>query len=172
MKFEEAKMEFIQSWGSIGSSWGIPRSMAQIHALLLTSYNELSTEDIMETIKLSRGNVNTNVRELINWRLISKKSIIGERKEFFQAETDVWALAKNIVEERKRRELKPVLELLRRLKAEKYEGNKEEINHFVSLISDLEDLISQLDQLSSTLIKLNDNKLFKKMIKLLPKSNK
>jgi len=169
MEFEDAQMEFIQSWGSIGSAWGIPRSMAQIHALLLSSNKELSTEDIMGTIQLSRGNVNTNVRELINWRLISKKSIIGERKEFFQAETDVWALAKNIVEERKRRELKPVLELLRRLKTEKYNGNKEEISHFKSLVSDLEDLISQLDQLSATLIKLNDNKLFKKMIKFLPK---
>lgn len=93
MKLAEAKLEFVQTWGSIGSSWGIPKSMAQIHALLLASKNELSTEDVMETIQLSRGNVNINMRELINWNLVSKQSKLGERREFFTANTDIMAIA-------------------------------------------------------------------------------
>jgi DNA-binding transcriptional regulator GbsR (MarR family) len=165
MKLEQAKMEFVQTWGSIGSAWGIPRSMAQIHALLLASNEALSTEDVMETIKLSRGNVNINIRELINWRLVSKQNKIGERKEYFTAQTDIMSMAQNIVEERKRRELSPVLELLGQLKNEEIEGNEDEVAHFKKLMEDLDDFIKQLDQLSEIWLKLKDNFFFKKMIK-------
>ena len=165
MKLEEAKMEFVQTWGSIGSAWGIPRSMAQIHALLLASNEALSTEDVMETIKLSRGNVNINMRELINWRLVNKQNKIGERREFFTAQTDIMSMAQNIVEEGKRRELEPVLSLLARLKNEDLEGDKEDVVHFNQLMKDLDDFIKQLDQLSDIWLKLKDNFFFKKMIK-------
>lgn len=165
MKLEEAKMEFVQTWGSIGSAWGIPRSMAQIHALLLASNEALSTEDVMETIKLSRGNVNINMRELINWRLVSKQNKIGERKEFFTAQHDIMSMAQNIVEERKRRELAPVLSLLDRMKNEKLEGSEAEVAHFKKLMQELDDFIKQLDQLSEIWLKLKDNFFFKKMIK-------
>ncbi|MCB9225319.1 MAG: transcriptional regulator [Crocinitomicaceae bacterium] len=167
MKLEEAKMEFIQTWGAIGSAWGIPRSMAQIHALLLSSNEPLSTEDVMETIQISRGNVNLNMRELINWNLVSKQNKLGERKEFFSANTDIMDVAQNIVQERKKRELKPVLELLADLKQQKIQGKKEEVEHFNKMINELEDFIKQLDQLSEIWLRLKDNMFFKKMIKVL-----
>lgn len=158
-------MEFVQTWGSIGSSWGIPRSMAQIHALLLASNEALSTEDVMETIQLSRGNVNINMRELINWNLVEKQNKLGERKEFFAANHNIMAMAQNIVQERKKRELQPVLVLLERLKKDKIEGTKAEVEHFKKLMLELEDFIKQLDQLSEIWLKLKDNFFFKKMIK-------
>lgn len=165
MKLKDAKMEFVQTWGSIGSSWGIPRSMAQIHALLLASKEPMSTEEVMDTIQLSRGNVNINIRELINWNLVSKQHKIGERKEFFAANSDIMTMAQNIVQERKKRELKPVLDLLDRLRDEKIEGSKEEVEHFKALMEELDDFIKQLDQLSEIWLKLKDNYFFKKMIK-------
>lgn len=165
MQLNDAKMEFVQTWGSIGSAWGIPRSMAQIHALLLASNEALSTEDVMEAIKLSRGNVNINMRELINWRLVSKQNKIGERKEFFAAQSDIMSMAQNIVEERKRRELQPVLSLLSKLKNEELDGNDDEVAHFKQLMQELDDFIKQLDQLSEIWLKLKDNFFFKKMIK-------
>jgi DNA-binding transcriptional regulator GbsR (MarR family) len=165
MKLSEAKMEFVQTWGAIGSSWGIPRSMAQIHALLLASNTALSTEDVMETIQLSRGNVNINMRELINWKLVSKQNKLGERKEYFTAHTDIMGMAQNIVEERKKRELEPVLNLLTQLKNVELEGDKEAVEHFKKLVNELDDFIKQLDQLSEIWLKLKDNFFFKKMIK-------
>jgi len=167
MKLEAAKMEFIQSWGALGSAWGIPRSMAQIHALLLSNEQALSAEDIMKTIQLSRGNVNINLRELINWKLISKQNKLGERKEYFKANHDIWGIAKNIIQERKKRELQPVQQLLQTLKDEKLEGDPEEIEHFQKLISDLHDFVTQLEQLADLMVRLNDNVFFKKMIKML-----
>ena len=167
MKLEEAKTEFIQTWGSLGSAWGIPRSMAQIHALLLTSPGELSTEEVMETTQLSRGNVNINLRELINWRLVAKQNKLGERKEFFRANHDVWSIVQNIARERKEREFRPVQALLAQLRQEVIEGNPEEVEHFKTMVNDLHDFVSQMDQLSELLLKINDNAFFKRMIKIM-----
>ena len=71
--------------------------MAQIHALLLASRSEMSTEEVMEAIQLSRGNVNINMRELVNWRLVLKQNKLGERKEFFAANHDIWQMARDIM---------------------------------------------------------------------------
>ncbi len=165
MKLEEGKYRFIQAWGSLGSSWGISKSMAQIHALLLSSKGGLSTDEIMEQIQLSRGNVNTNVRELINWRLVRKETQIGERKEFFMAEHDVHTIAQNILEERKRRELEPVRRLLHELKTTDFQGDAADIKHFKQLITDLADFVSQMENLMNLMTKINSNNYLKKMIK-------
>ena len=167
MQLEDAKTEFIQTWGSLGSAWGISRSMAQIHALLLTSATALSTEEVMEATQLSRGNVNINLRELVNWRLVSKQNKLGERKEFFSANYDIWSVAQNIARERKERELQPVQALLSQLNQASLAGNETDVAHFKKIISDLHDFVSQMDQLSELMLRLNDNAFFKKMIKMM-----
>src|SRR6201996_9081938 len=105
MQLAEAKAQFIANWGRFGTNWGINRTMAQIHALLLVSPDPLSAEDVMEELSISRGNANMNLRELIDWDLVQKVLIPGERKEFFTAEKDIWKVARQIVKERKKREL-------------------------------------------------------------------
>jgi DNA-binding transcriptional regulator GbsR (MarR family) len=122
MKLAEAKQQFIASWGAFGTHWGINRTMAQIHALLLISPDPLSQDDIMEELNISRGNVNMNIRELISWGLVERIILTGERKEFFTAEKDIWKVVKQIVKERKKRELEPMLKLLVQL--ENVEGGK------------------------------------------------
>ena len=89
MKLTEGKEKFIQAWGTLGSSWGINRTMAQVHALLLIAPESLCAEDIMEELNISRGNANMNIRALMDWRLISKELKSEERKEFFSAEKDI-----------------------------------------------------------------------------------
>ncbi|MGJ8683544.1 MAG: GbsR/MarR family transcriptional regulator [Nonlabens sp.] len=165
MKLEEGKYQFIQAWGSLGSSWGISKSMAQIHALLLSSPTGLSSDEIMEQVQLSRGNVNTNVRELINWRLVRKETVLGERKEFFIALHDVHTIAQNIMEERKRRELEPVRRLLNQLMATELDGGEKEVKHFKTLISDLADFVHQMENLTNLMTKINNNNYMKKLIK-------
>ena len=112
MKLEEAKAEFVQSWGVLGSSWGINKAMAQIHALLLISPQALSAEEVMDELKISRGNANMNLRALLDWGIIHKELRIGERKEFFKAEKDVIELARIITIERRKREIEPMLKAL------------------------------------------------------------
>jgi DNA-binding transcriptional regulator GbsR (MarR family) len=108
-----ARDEFVTQWGAMGSAWGINRTMAQIHALLLVSNRPLSTDEIMEDLHISRGNANMNLRDLAGWGLIRSVIRKGERKEYFEAEKDVWKMFCTIVRERKRREIRPAINVLK-----------------------------------------------------------
>jgi DNA-binding transcriptional regulator GbsR (MarR family) len=101
--------EFVGQWGVMGSAWGINRTMAQIHALLLMSPGPLSTNEIMDALGISRGNANTNVRDLVGWGLLRSHFKRGDRKEYFEAEKDVWKIFTIIAQERKRREIDPAM---------------------------------------------------------------
>src|SRR6476661_6887035 len=153
MKLTEAKQQFISSWGAFGTHWGINRTMAQIHALLLVSADPLSAEDVMEELDISRGNANMNIRELINWGLVYRTIVTGERKEFFTAEKDIWKVVKQIVKERKKRELEPMMHLLDKL--EDVEGDKKDkkIKTFIDTVSSIKRLGLQADKTLDVMIK-------------------
>src|SRR5947208_14026578 len=85
-----ARDEFVMQWGGIGSAWGINRTMGQIRALLIISPRALTTDEVMEELQISRGNAHTNLRELVGWTLVRSVVRKGERKEYFEAEKDVW----------------------------------------------------------------------------------
>jgi DNA-binding transcriptional regulator GbsR (MarR family) len=112
-QLEAARDEFVAQWGAMGSSWGINRTMAQIHALLIVTTRPLSTDDIMDELKISRGNAHMNLRELVRWGLVRSVIRKGERKEFFEAEKNVWKMFCIIVRERKRREIRPAINALK-----------------------------------------------------------
>lgn len=157
MNLIEAKQQFISSWGAFGTHWGINRTMAQIHALLLISSDPLTQDDIMEDLNISRGNTNMNIRELINWRLVERVLLSGERKEYFTAEKDIWKVVKQIVKERKKRELEPMLQLLDNL--EEVEGDKRDkhVKSFVDTISGIKKLGKQADRTLDTMIKAEES---------------
>lgn len=165
MKFTEAQLEFIQLWGNFGSQWGINKTMAQVHALLLTSDEALSTDDIMESLAISRGGANINVRELMVWNLVYKSAKQGDRKEFFVAEKDMWEVAKRITRERKRREIEPLMHHLNRLK--NVDDADPQALHFVKLVGDIERLVSRMDKTSEALMKVEENAFFGSIIRLL-----
>jgi DNA-binding transcriptional regulator GbsR (MarR family) len=157
MKLTEAKQQFISNWGAFGTHWGINRTMAQIHALLLVCPDPVTQDDIMEELDISRGNVNMNIRELINWGLVERVVLTGERKEFFLAEKDIWKVVKQIVKERKKRELEPMLQLLDKL--ENVEGDKKDKNvkAFVDTITGIKKLGRQADKTLDTMIKAEES---------------
>ncbi|PRQ03122.1 GbsR/MarR family transcriptional regulator [Enhygromyxa salina] len=109
---EDARQTFVRSWGALGSSWGVSRTMAMVHALLLVTDPPLSTDDVMAELGASRGNANMNLRELVGWGLVRRVVVEGERREYFEAEKDVWTMFCTIARERKRREIEPALALL------------------------------------------------------------
>jgi DNA-binding transcriptional regulator GbsR (MarR family) len=111
-RYDEALERFVLFWGEMASSWGINRTMAQIHALLYCAEEPLDTDAIMEQLQISRGNANMNLRSLITWDLARKVHRAGSRKDFYEAEKDVWHITAQIIKERERREIKPVREQL------------------------------------------------------------
>jgi DNA-binding transcriptional regulator GbsR (MarR family) len=157
MKLAEAKQQFISSWGAFGTHWGINRTMAQIHALLLVSADPMTQDDIMEELNISRGNTNMNIRELINWRLVERILLSGERKEYFSAEKDIWKVVKQIIKERKKRELEPMLQLLDKL--EEVDGDKRDknIKTFVDTVSSIKKLGRQADKTLDVMVKADEN---------------
>ena len=158
MELHEGKEKFIEAWGTLGSSWGVTRTMAQIHALLLVAKEPLSSDDIMDELQISRGNVNTNTRMLLEWGLVHKKLIPGERKEFFIGEKDMSKVVKNIIIARKKRELEPMLRLLDDLTG--VEGNSEETEEFRTVIKDLKLYSHKADSALAALVKVDSNWFF------------
>ncbi len=104
---------FILHWGEMGTRWGINRTVAQIHALLYISPRPLHAEEIAETLSIARSNVSTSLRELQGWRIVKVVHLLGDRRDHFESMKDVWEMFRVVLEERKRREIDPTLEVLR-----------------------------------------------------------
>ena len=167
MKLTEAKQQFISSWGAFGTHWGINRTMAQIHALLLISPDPLTQDDIMEELNISRGNTNMNIRELINWALVERIIVPGERKEFFTAEKDIWKVAMQVIKERRRRELEPVQKMLEELS--QIEGDKKDkaIKAFTETISGIKNVVGKADKTLDMIVKADENWFVGQFMKLM-----
>ena len=166
MELAEAKLKYIQTWGSLATNWGVNKTMAQVHALLLVSTKPMSAEDIMETLQISRGNVNMNVRALIDWGIVQKEFVVGERKEFFIAVKDIWELFKQIAKERKKREIEPVIKVLKEL--QDINDDTEEGKEFKKVLTDLSKVTTTVNNILDKAIKADEHWLlsnFTKMVK-------
>lgn len=165
MKVRDAQDQFIQTWGTLGTQWGINRTMAQIHALLLLSPKSLTTDDIMERLSISRGNANMNIRGLIDWGIVKKDYKPGERKDFFFTDKDVHKLARQVMKERRRREIEPVINILDELTAVEV-GESAEGKEFKQVTTDLNSFVKQADKLAEFLSKSDKNWFLGTLMKL------
>jgi DNA-binding transcriptional regulator GbsR (MarR family) len=104
---------FVLQWGDMGGKWGVNRSVSQIHALLYLSEHPLTAEDIAAMLGLARSNVSNSIKELQAWNLIRRVPIKGDRREHFEAETDIWEMFARIAAGRKEREIDPAVAALR-----------------------------------------------------------
>ena len=105
--------KFILHWGEMATRWGINRTVAQIHALLFLSPRPLNAEEIAEALSVARSNVSTSLRELQGWGIIRVVHVMGDRRDHFESLKDVWELFRQVLDERKRREVDPTLTILR-----------------------------------------------------------
>lgn len=166
MELPEAKQKFIESWGKLGSEWGINRTMAQVHALLLLSPEALTTEDIMLELNISRGNANMNLRDLMDWGLIDKQLKPGERKEYFFADKDTWNIARQVAKERKRRELDPVIKVLNELSTIKGDDKDPAYKAFKKSVSDINKLAGNVNKTLEMMLKAEEGWFWKSIFKL------
>src|SRR5262245_27334004 len=112
-KLPNATERFVLHWGDMGGQWGVNRSFSQIHALLYLSERPRTAEEIAAVLGLARSNVSTSIRQLVAWNLIRRVPVKGDRREHFEAETDVWEIAMRIAVIRKEREIDPAVETLK-----------------------------------------------------------
>jgi DNA-binding transcriptional regulator GbsR (MarR family) len=166
MNLAEAKLKFIADWGRFGTNWGINRTMAQIHALLLVSPDPLNAEEIMDELNISRGNANMNVRELMDWGLVQKVIKPGERKEFFSAEKDIWIAARQIIKERKKRELDQMLPVLKELSEVEGDRRDKAVKAFTDTIDNIRKFSDQADKTLNTMIRADEHWFLGSLVKL------
>jgi len=120
------KKQFILHWGEMGARWGVNRTVAQIHALLFLSPDPISAEEIAGTLAVARSNVSTSLRELQSWGIIRPVHVLGDRRTHYESMKDVWEMFRVIIDQRKRREIDPTLESLRRWVTELERGGPAE----------------------------------------------
>jgi DNA-binding transcriptional regulator GbsR (MarR family) len=166
MDWREGKEKFLQSWGALGSEWGINRTMAQIHALLMIAPQALSADSVMEELTISRGNANMNLRALMDWGLVYKELRAGDRKEYFVAEKDIWKVVRQIIINRKKKELDPMVKVLDEISG--VEAKCPDSEALVKMVKDLKLFSSKADSTLEMLVKADSNWFvgtFMKMIK-------
>ncbi|MEO0482782.1 MAG: ArsR family transcriptional regulator [Planctomycetota bacterium] len=112
----DARERFVGTWGQMAGAWGISRTMAEIHALLYVTGDALCTDDVMAALRISRGNASMSLRALLDWGIVSKTHRKGDRKEYFAAEQDIWAMFRAIVSQRLKREVDPMIASLHELR--------------------------------------------------------
>ena len=162
----EAKAQFIHLWGVTGTSWGVSKTLTQVHALLLVSSVALSTEDIMQQLTISRGNASMTVRELLDWGLIYKELRAGERREFFVAEKDMLQVTRCIIRARKRRELDQMKRTLDQLAALPGDEADADYRAFHSTLADIQQLATASDKLLTKLMQAERSWFWDKFFKL------
>jgi DNA-binding transcriptional regulator GbsR (MarR family) len=112
-KLPAAVERFILHWGDMGDEWGVNRSVSQIHGLLYLAEAPMTADDIADTLGMARSNVSNSIKELLAWNLIRRVPILGDRRDHFEAETDIWEVAARIAAGRKEREIDPAVDALR-----------------------------------------------------------
>ncbi len=165
--FQNVRRRFITQWGALGSQWGINRTMAMIHALLLVAERELSTDEVMEELNISRGNANTNLRDLIDWGLVQRMVRPGERREYFAAEKDVWKIFCMVARERKRRETEPAQKVLEACIRDTETDDSPEAREFRRELTALSDFVSLANTVMEKVAAAEQSRVLPRILKVL-----
>ncbi|MBT8189475.1 MAG: transcriptional regulator [Bacteroidia bacterium] len=165
MDFSEAKEQFISTWGELGCSWGICRTMGQIHALLLISPTPVCADQIKEELDISGGNANMNLRALVDWGIVYRRSIPGERKDYYVAEKDFWSVFKKVLLKRKKQELNPMIELTRNLSDTKV--SCEQSREFIRVIDNINVISTAADKSLDKLLSCESNLLLNTVVRVM-----
>ena len=149
--------EFVEHWGMMARAWGINPTMGELFALLYITGSDWTAEELRLRLRISRGNVSMNLRELLSWGVVRKLHRQGERRELFRAEPDVWILFRRILKERKRRELDPTLTVLDRIF--QLAENEPDLDELKSRVERLRQFFGMIEGLSTRLLSLEPGEL-------------
>jgi DNA-binding transcriptional regulator GbsR (MarR family) len=167
---------FVLHFGEMGSRWGINRTVGQIYALLFLAERPLSADQITEALGVSRSNVSMGLKELEGWRLVQRRHLPGERREFYSAPDDIWQIVRTLIEERRKREIDPTLSMLRDVLLDSPTGAEE--RHALAKMRQMHDLLELLTGWADDVMRLDNDSLAQllslgaKVSKLLEMKNK
>ncbi|MBK8700907.1 MAG: transcriptional regulator [Saprospiraceae bacterium] len=163
--FDEAKVRFVQSWGNVATNWGVSKTMGMVHALLLIADKPLNVDDLASELEISRSNANMTVRTLLDWNIVYKKCCCGERKEFYVAEKNLWKVFIRIIEQRKSKELDPIILLLNEMAS--VEAGCDQSTEFLKVVNELSHFSKKADNALDNIIKSESSFLMQSFIRMM-----
>jgi DNA-binding transcriptional regulator GbsR (MarR family) len=172
-----AVQQFVLHWGEMGGQWGVNRSVAQIHALLYLSDRPLNAEEMADTLRIARSNISNSLRELMAWKLIRRVPVMGDRRDHYEAEVDLWQMLTRIAQGRKEREIDPAVAALR-ICAEEAASDPRISRVAHQRIDAMHDFVSTLDDWYQQMIAVPPNRLMllirmgKRVLNFLPGGKK
>jgi DNA-binding transcriptional regulator GbsR (MarR family) len=144
-KLPPAVEQIVLRWGDLGGQWGVNRSVAQIQALLFLSDTALTAEDIAEKLGMARSNVSNSLRELLNWKLVRRVPVLGDRRDHYEAETDLWQMATKVAQGRKEREIDPMVAAIRDAMARLDENSSDVSPQVKSRLHQMHEFVTTVD---------------------------
>lgn len=148
---------FVLRWGDLGGQWGVNRSVAQIHALLYLAERPLTAEHIAENLGMARSNVSNSLKELIGWKLIRRVPVLGDRRDHYEAETDLWQMATKIAQGRKEREIDPMVSAIHAAMAD---ADDEQLSPIVrKRLDEMHGFVGTLDRWYEQILKVPPNQI-------------
>ena len=164
---EEIQTKFINHWGTLGSAWGVNRTMTQIHALLMVSSEPITTDTVMERLKISRGNAHSNLKELVSWGIAKQEIVPGIRKDCYVADQDPWKLLCTVARERKRREIEPAIDALADCLQEAAPLKSKEATAFKEQLKELQEFLEMADRIFSRIGRSEKSRVLKLLASLI-----
>jgi DNA-binding transcriptional regulator GbsR (MarR family) len=149
---QAAKRTFVERWSAMATSWGVPRSMAEVHALLFAEARPMSAEELMAALGISRGNASMTVRTLLDWGIVRRADNGGARRELYEAEQDVMALFSTVIRVRKQREVDPLGELVSACRAAASGASGADHAAFIRKLDDIEFFVQASDRLCAEML--------------------
>ena len=153
---------FVVHWGEMGAHWGVNRSVAQIHALLYVNADPLTAEEISETLGLARSNVSNSIKELLSWQLIKRVHVLGDRRDHFEAEADLWEMLMHIARGRKKREIDPTIDVMNQC-VDEAKADKQVSPVAKQRIKEMRQFITTLDEWYTEMADVPQSKIFAMM---------
>lgn len=165
MEYLLAKEKFINDWAEASTNWGITKTMGMIHALLMVSENPLCLEQITNELKISKSNANLNIRSLLEWGIVYKHEESFSRREFFVAERNLWRVFTVVLEKRKKKELDPMIKLLKEASLDKVECEKSK--RFQNTLNDLKSFSRKADIALENILHAESSMFMQSFLKLI-----
>ncbi len=155
----QIKADFVEALSQISRFWGFPRGVGAVFAVLYLSSDPLSLDELVRRSGLTKGAVSTDVRALARMGLVHRSSRLGDRKDYYMAETDFYKAIRSILGERQNvefsRSIQVVRESLDQLKAARGSMNESERQFLVTRLQALQDFFDAIDSLTRAVVRLD-----------------
>jgi DNA-binding transcriptional regulator GbsR (MarR family) len=150
------KKDFTEGLSQISRFWGFPKGMGAIFAVLYLSPTARSLDEVVQDTGLTKGAISTEIRALARMGLVHRSSKLGDRKDYYTAESDFYAAIRSILKERQNSEFDRALRSVKETLLQMDENwvDNDEWKFVYERVQALQDFFDSIDSLTKAVVKL------------------